>query len=201
MPTAREIVEKALKKREAMKVRTLAQQWFFEKSRRGTLQKRLIEELSPQVAKAIVEKNVNLIKTIDEAMFPKIVQHILRVLRGRETREELETFLEDRCLVSAARASLIADDQIKKATEACQLARWMRTGFTKVMWKHGGSKEYREYHKRKWDGHKGKRNGHPTGLNGFIFPIATPPIIDEKTGERGYPGQCIGCRCFLTPYD
>ena len=79
------------------------------------------------------------------------------------------------------------------------LARWMRNGFTKVMWKHGNSKEYRVYHKTKWDGHKGKRNGKPNGLNGYVFDISKPPVIDTKTGERGYPGQCIGCRCFLVP--
>jgi hypothetical protein len=57
----------------------------------------------------------------------------------------------------------------------------------------------RDYHKMRWDGHTGKFNGKPNGLNGYIFPIDKPPVIDRKTGERGYPAQLINCHCFLTP--
>ena len=31
------------------------------------------------------------------------------------------------------------------------------------------------------------------------FPIDRPPVIDKKTGQRGFPAQLIGCKCFLTP--
>ena len=45
------------------------------------------------------------------------------------------------------------------------------------------------------------QNGKPNGLNGYVFDLAKPPVIDLKTGERGYPGQCIGCSCFLVPVE
>ena len=31
------------------------------------------------------------------------------------------------------------------------------------------------------------------------FPIDRPPVIDKKTGQRGFPAQLINCKCFLTP--
>ena len=36
-------------------------------------------------------------------------------------------------------------------------------------------------------------------MNGYVFPIDFPPIIDRKTGERGYPGQLINCKCHMEP--
>lgn len=197
--TAKEKVQKALAARKGMLVRSMAMEKFMDSARSGAMTTSLISEMPRNVAREIVAKNVSLIKTIDAELFPEITRRIVRVLKGLDTRDELEDWLENKGEVSPERAALIADDQIKKATEAFQLARWMRNGFTKVMWKHGNSKEYRVYHKTKWDGHKGKRNGKPNGLNGYVFDISKPPVIDTKTGERGYPGQCIGCRCFLVP--
>lgn len=37
-------------------------------------------------------------------------------------------------------------------------------------------------------------------LNGRIFRFDNPPIIDERTGQRGLPGETYNCRCTLIPY-
>lgn len=199
MGQARDIVDKALKAKAGMLVRSKALEVFYQRMGSGVFSKFLIDEVPLPVAREWVRKNVSLIKTIDEEMHPEIAKRVIRVLRGTMSREELEEWLEEKCDVSDARAALIANDQIKKATEAFQIASWVKNGFTKVMWRHGGSKDYREYHKAKWDGHKGVRNGKPNGLNGYVFKIDRPPVIDQKTGERGFPGQCIGCSCYLCP--
>ena len=36
-------------------------------------------------------------------------------------------------------------------------------------------------------------------LNGKIFRFDDPPVIDERTGQRGLPGETYNCRCDLTP--
>lgn len=36
-------------------------------------------------------------------------------------------------------------------------------------------------------------------LNGQKFSFNNLPIIDERTGERGTPGQAYGCRCTMIP--
>ena len=59
-------------------------------------------------------------------------------------------------------------------------------GITQFKWVHaGGSKDPRNYHKNV--------------LNGKVFNVDDPPIIDQKTGERGYPGQAINCKCYQVP--
>ena len=51
----------------------------------------------------------------------------------------------------------------------------------------GGSVHPREYHLR----------NAPSGLNGGIFDLDNPPVIDLRTGERGFPGQLPYCRCTM----
>ena len=36
-------------------------------------------------------------------------------------------------------------------------------------------------------------------LNGKIFSWDNPPIIDERTGERGNPAEAYNCRCKAIP--
>lgn len=36
-------------------------------------------------------------------------------------------------------------------------------------------------------------------LNGKIFSFDNPPIIDERIGQRGLPGEAFGCRCSMIP--
>ena len=36
-------------------------------------------------------------------------------------------------------------------------------------------------------------------LHGQIFRFDNPPIIDERTGEKGLPAQTYNCRCTFSP--
>ena len=36
-------------------------------------------------------------------------------------------------------------------------------------------------------------------LNGKIFSFDNPPIIDERTGQTGLPGETYNCRCSIIP--
>lgn len=147
-----------------------------------------------------LEDNVNLIKTIPRVYFDKIGKAVEARVRGKMTRGALVKRIKDLGGITQRRAEMIADDQTAKITEAMVLARCRNAGIKRVMWCHSSiSMHPRDYHKMRWDGHTGKFNGKPNGLNGFIFSIDNPPVVDLKTGERGYPAQLIGCKCFLTP--
>lgn len=100
------------------------------------------------------------------------------------------------------RARIIAHTQNCRATEDLLLSRCEENGVTRVRWCHSHlSVKPRDYHLRKWDGHSGVRNGKPNGLNGYEFDISNPPVIDLKTGERGFPAQLINCKCYLVPVE
>lgn len=158
----------------------------------------LILFIPPARVKELTYGFVNLIKTIEDYKFPYIVEHIIGYFKGKYTRDKIVAYIRS-CGVSEARAELITDDQINKLAERLKIERWKAQGISKAKWLHSGMGEYRPYHMRKWNGRSGKRDGNPNGLNGFVFDIDSPPVIDTKTGERGYPGQLIGCRCRLEP--
>lgn len=40
---------------------------------------------------------------------------------------------------------------------------------------------------------------HKHVLNGGVFEVENPPVIDPETGERGYPAQLINCKCLMVP--
>jgi len=81
------------------------------------------------------------------------------------------------------RARMIAHDQTRKAYNNLNRGRMEKLGLKKFKWLHtGGSAHPRKLHQM---------------LNGLVFSFDDPPIIDEKTGERGIPGQAINCRCRM----
>lgn len=147
-----------------------------------------------------VDENVWLIKTIPDKYFTKIGKAVSRRVEGKMTRAALAKRIEEIGGVTHKRAVMIADDQTAKVVTNMTIKRCVRAGVKKVMWVHSNlSKVPRSYHKTRWDGHTGVRNGKPNGLNGYIFDIDKPPVIDLKTGLRGYPAQLINCKCRLAP--
>jgi len=150
----------------------------------------------------IVRANVGLIRTIPVERHPMIVRAIVKALKGKYDRDELIDEIEriGQGAVDDTGATLIANDQIAKATQMMQLNVWRAQGWKTVQWRHSHKvQEPRKLHVTKWNGKKPDKDGRVNGLDGYVFPIDKPPVIDEKTGERGYPGQLINCTCFLIP--
>lgn len=159
----------------------------------------LIEWVDKERENDIISENVALIKTIPQELHARICAYIKSIFRGRRSREDFIAYLIRIGDVSVERAELIADDQIAKCAEKFLVEKWKKQGIRFVRWVHRGASEPRKYHLKKWNGRNGRRTGMPNGLNGFIFPIDKPPIIDVKTHERGYPGQLVNCHCHLEP--
>lgn len=158
----------------------------------------LIEQVSWPKAREAVVNSVSYIKTVPSVMHPRLERMLVRVFKGRSTRDGLIKWLVEKGEVSEARARFIADDQMAKISEALLRAKWMKRGVKFVRWIHGDAPDPREYHRREWDGHSGA-DGRPNGLNGFVFEIGNPPVIDTSTNDRGYPAQLPGCTCRLEP--
>lgn len=160
--------------------------------------RRLIEQVPYKFSRSTIADFISLIKTIPPALLPRVKSYIVRVFNGNADREDLIRYLHDRCGVSEARARMIADDQIAKAAERMRVEKWRSQGKDYVRWVHGGASDPRDYHLRDWDGTSGA-DGRPNGLNGFVFELSNPPVIDLLTGERGYPAQLVNCHCHLEP--
>lgn len=191
------VVEKVLRQTDLQLKETL-KDWFAEK--RFMLFDRVIPNPLRQVMKASIEENVNYISDLPARYSNRVRGAVYRVVTSSGTLKDLKMSLRKYAGMSERHAKLVASDQINKAFNAMAMHRMAEAGITKYMWTYTyASKTPRDYHKRRWDGQSGKKDGHPNGLNGFIFEKGHNPVIDEKTGETGLPGQLPYCRCKLSP--
>lgn len=151
-----------------------------------TLKTDVISGAVTDVVKASIKQNVALIKSIPREYFLEIEGEVMRSIQTGRGMADLQPFLEKRYGITKRRAALIARDQTSKATAAINRARMQGLGVKKFKWLHSmGGKEPRPLHKNV--------------LNGNVYSFDDPPVIDERTGERGYPGALINCRCRMIP--
>lgn len=137
------------------------------------------------VLKASVAENVQLIKSIGSRYLDSVQQSVMQAVTTGQGLAELVPALRRHEGVSSRRAKLIAYDQVRKVTANVSKARAEANGLTKYRWVHsGGGKEPRPLH---------------VSYSGEVFRYDDPPIIDERTGERGGPGVAINCRCVAVP--
>lgn len=135
------------------------------------------------VLNATVAENVQLIKSIPQKYLNAVQGAVMRSITTGTGQEDLMPFLMKYKGVTYKRARFIAIDQTRKAMTNMSKNRLENLGFKQFRWRHtGGSDHPRELHVR---------------MNGEIYDFDNPPVIDEKTGERGFPGQAPGCRCKM----
>lgn len=142
-------------------------------------------ELTEQITASITE-GVNLITNVSEQFMQRTENAVMRSIQnGGLGRKTIYDHLRDYEGMAEKRARLIAEDQTRKITTAMNKARMESTGLKKWRWLHsGGSAEPRQLHLE---------------LDGQEFTFDDPPVIDERTGERGFPGQLINCKCVMVP--
>lgn len=165
----------------------------------------IINDTNRDIVTMAIYNNVSLIRSIPEEYYKNVTGIISRSMQGgsiKEMEDELVKFINLEGKKARDRAKLIAYDQTRKVYSDIALQKIKDAGFTKVRWVHSnGDKVPRCYHVRKWDGNSEP----PNGLNGYIFDINNPPIIQKAEGKRpevrGFPAQLINCTCFLVPVD
>ncbi len=150
-------------------------------------------ELNKPVRSALaqsISENVNLIKTIPQEHFDRLSERITKAVTEGNGQEYILKAVKEVGSITDRKAKNIAADQTRKAYNAMNKERLSNLGVKKFEWLHtGGSREPREYH----------MNLYPAGLNGGIFSFDDPPVIDEKIGQKGLPGDAYNCRCRILP--
>lgn len=86
--------------------------------------------------------------------------------------------------ISQRHAKFLARNESAIATSAYLQAKYMEEGFTHYKWHTNIDGRERPLHKL---------------LNNQVFRFDDPPIIDERTGQKGNPGETYNCRCTFTP--
>ena len=157
-----------------------------------TIKTDFITEDMSEILKASAQENIGLIKTIPESYFEGLRGDLMRSITNPEAGgwagmiENLHDGLTAKYKKHHNKARNIALDQTRKAYNNLNAGRMKAVGVEKYRWIHsGGGQRPREWHLEV--------------LNGKVFSLDNPPIIEPKTGERGIPGQAINCRCTMLP--
>ena len=186
-------------------IKMILKDWFSDK--RLELVGEVIPNEIRQVVNADIQYNVSLISSIAPQFHDRVLGSVMRSISGAGSIKQLAIELKRYKDMTMRRAKMIANDQTRKVYTSITLHNCQRLGIQKMQWLHsGGGKHPRDYHLRKWDGKSGLEDGHPNGLNGFLFDIDNPPVIQEeytdKSGKfheeiRGYPTDLPNCRCVM----
>lgn len=135
---------------------------------------------------ASTAENVGLIQSIPAQFQERLQGIVLRSIQsGGQGAGQIFEEIQSLNQVTKTRAKLIAVDQTRKITSAMNEERMKSAGVKKFEWIHsGGGAEPRSLH---------------VEYDGQTFSIDEPPIIDKRTGQRGFPGELINCRCRMRP--
>lgn len=141
-----------------------------------------------EVIKASIQENVSLIRSLPDQYYSRITGAVTRSIQSGGSLEQLRKELLNFEGMTKRRANIIALDQTRKVYNSITARKLNDMGVKKFKWLHsGGGQHPRSFHMM----------SAPSGLNGGIFDMNDPPIIDPKTGEKGFPAQLPNCKCRM----
>ena len=101
-----------------------------------------------------------------------------------ESRLTIQQYIENQFKVSQRKAKFLARNESSIAVTEYLSAKYQEEGFSEFKWITNIDGRERPLHKE---------------LNGKTFRFDNPPVIDERTGQRGLPGETYNCRCTFVP--
>lgn len=131
-----------------------------------------------------VSDNVDLITTIPRETLGDMKKTVYEGYLNGKPATKLTKEIQERYQAGKSHARLIARDQMGKLNGAITQAQQRDAGVRKYMWDTCRDGRVRKDHKR---------------LQGRIFSWDDPPVVDQRTGRRGHPGEDYQCRCIARP--
>jgi len=131
-----------------------------------------------------VADNVKLIKSLAFGQLNDLKGVVTRGARAGLHHTEVAKQIQHQFGVTKNRAALIATDQIGKLNGELNQLRQTNLGIRRYRWSTSQDEKVRHDHRL---------------LDGTIQEWTKPPVVNQKTGERGHPGGPIRCRCSAIP--
>ncbi|MDY8913949.1 phage minor head protein [Escherichia coli] len=135
---------------------------------------------------AAATQSTNLIVSIPQQYLATVKNAVTSSISSGNGLADLTPFFERQNGITERHAKNMALDQTRKVYNTINAERMKSVGISKFEWLHSaGGHHPRPYHLHT--------------LNGGIYDLNDPPVIDPKTGERGLPGQLPNCKCRMRP--
>ena len=145
-----------------------------------------------EIIQATVGENVMYIKSIPFNYLKNVEGFVMRSIAEptsggtKELIANLDAMLYKQSKEIHNKAKNLALDQIRKAYNNLNAQRMQNAGIDEFIWRHT---------------HAGQRSRplHKDVLDGQVYSFNDLPVIDDRTGARGIPGQAINCKCYMIP--
>lgn len=115
---------------------------------------------------------------------PEFRQKIQKAVLEGTREDEVKNLLINEYGIMERKAKFLAQNETSIMIAQLKKAEYNSMGFKEFVWNTILDSKERPEHRK---------------LNGKIFRFDNPPVIDERTGQRGLPGETYNCRCGLTP--
>ena len=118
---------------------------------------------------------------------------VLEMTQNGARTETIKKYFMNRWGIAERKAEFLARNESGIASSVLKATHYQDMGCTHFKWLRSTSKEKRELHLE-----YAKETNNKYGIGGTnIFAFDNPPIIDERTGQRGLPQEIYNCSCNL----
>lgn len=118
---------------------------------------------------------------------------VLEMTQNGARTETIKKYFMTRWGIAERKAEFLARNESGIASSVLKATHYQDMGCTHFKWLRSTSKEKRELHLE-----YAKETNNKYGIGGTnIFAFDNPPIIDERTGQRGLPQQIYNCSCGM----
>lgn len=146
----------------------------------------LSEDDKKAIAKAYTENMQDfVIKDFDEKRIPKMRENIAKFVLEGYRLDKVDEYLQKEYGIAKRKAQFLSRNETAILLAEVKKAHYQAMGFDKFIWKCIGDARTRDLHRH---------------LNNTTWYYDNPPIIDERTGQTGLPGETYNCRCTAIPY-
>lgn len=137
------------------------------------------QEQKEDIAKAYT-KNIQhyMIKDFADERIPKMRQMIQQAVLDGYRLDTVEDIIKKNFSEVANKARFLAFNETNILLAEVKRVSYQAMGFEKFVWQTRADSRVRDLHKH---------------LNGTVWRYDDPPVIDERTGQKGLPGETYNC--------
>lgn len=142
------------------------------------------QEQKEEIARNYVSNMKLYIKDWAAKRIPEMRRKVAQAVLEGYREIDVQKMLENEYGIMERKAKFLAQNETSIMLAQIKKVHYSAMGFDSFMWHTVLDARERPLHRM---------------LNGKIFRFDDPPVIDERTGQKGLPGETYNCRCDLTP--
>ena len=151
----------------------------------NVIEPKLTAEQKQIIAQEYTNNMQYFIKDWAESRIPEMRQKVQALVLEGYREDKVQKLLQTEYNIAKNKAKFLAQNETSIMLAEYKKITYQSMGFDKFIWRTITDGKERDLHKH---------------LNGTTWSYDNLPVIDERTGQRGLPGETYNCRCTAQPY-